>query len=67
MTRALPPTVVANDDLCEAKLPFAKLSCEQAAWKSFFELSAKQSWPHLKCILEAFIDQAKQVRRCREG
>jgi len=54
---------VSNDELGDSKLPSAKFTCEQAAWKPFFEQCAKGSWPSLKGALEAFVEQAKQKWR----
>lgn len=50
---------ITNDDLTESKLPSAKCTCEQAPWKSFFEQSAKASWPVLRTIFETLVEEAK--------
>ncbi|KAL1512000.1 hypothetical protein AB1Y20_005275 [Prymnesium parvum] len=54
---------VSNDELGDARMPSAKFTCDQTAWKPFFEECAKASWPSLKASLERLVEQAKQKWR----
>ena len=52
---------LCNDDLDESRLPAGgTCTCEQAAWRGYFDSAAKCSWGSIKGALSALIEQAKQ-------
>ena len=52
---------LCNDDLDESRYPSGgSCTCEQAAWRGYFDAAAKASWGPMKGVLTALVEQAKQ-------
>ena len=57
LTGSLSISDLTNDELQNAKMPPAKVTCEQAGWLPFFEPVTKSCWPVLSATLTDYVEQ----------